>query len=83
MDAKAQIKAFLEMENNGQEMVGFFHSHPNGPLQPSQTDVAEFFYPGTVAVICAPGKENWEIHGYWIEAEAVVEVPLISILTAE
>jgi proteasome lid subunit RPN8/RPN11 len=79
MDAKAQLEAFLAMEQDGQEMVGIFHSHPNGPPDPSPSDIAEFYYPGTVTVICAPGNAGWSLRGFWIDAGTATEVPLITI----
>ncbi len=35
------------------EIVGVYHSHPNGPAAPSDTDRAEAHYPGWVHVIVA------------------------------
>jgi proteasome lid subunit RPN8/RPN11 len=48
-----QFKAMQRIEDSGLELVGIFHSHPNGPARPSQTDLAEFFYPGTLALIAS------------------------------
>jgi proteasome lid subunit RPN8/RPN11 len=52
-----QFKAMERIDAGGLELVGIFHSHPNGPGHPSPTDLAEFFYPGTLALIASrPGK---------------------------
>ena len=32
-------------------IVGVYHSHPRGPAEPSETDVAEALYPGWIHVI--------------------------------
>jgi proteasome lid subunit RPN8/RPN11 len=37
----------------GEEIVGFFHSHPDGPARPSATDLAEAHWLGCSFVITA------------------------------
>ena len=39
-----------EAEREGLDVVGFYHSHPNGPASPSATDLASA-WPGYVYVI--------------------------------
>jgi proteasome lid subunit RPN8/RPN11 len=50
----AQLKAFDQIEAQGWKLLAIFHSHPQGPPDPSPTDIAEFFYPGTAVVIVSP-----------------------------
>jgi proteasome lid subunit RPN8/RPN11 len=83
MTPLSQLKAFLQMEKNGVELLGIFHSHPAGPDIPSQTDIAEFFYPGTPTLILSPTGEpmrntgeNWQIKGFQIENDQAVEIEL-------
>lgn len=55
----AQLKAMDQIEALGWDLLAIFHSHPQGPAGPSPTDVAEFFYPGTMVIIASPlGREN-------------------------
>ena len=51
MDPQQQVRAFIEIEQAGMELIAIYHSHPTGSLQPSQTDLAEFAYPGVAAII--------------------------------
>jgi proteasome lid subunit RPN8/RPN11 len=38
--------AVRKMRENGEEMLGIFHSHPHGPAEPSEIDRDQNFYPG-------------------------------------
>lgn len=40
-------------EDDGFDVVGFYHSHPTGPTRPSETDAARATWPGYSYVICA------------------------------
>lgn len=46
-----QLRIMREIEENGWEILGIYHSHPNGPDHPSATDVALAFYPEAIYVI--------------------------------
>ncbi len=76
LDGSEQLRIFETIENAGLELVGIFHSHPQGPLFPSSIDVREAAYP-VVYVIWAPVQEGWTARGFRIEAEQVTEVQLI------
>ncbi len=43
---KELFKAVKRMRKTGEEMVGIFHSHPQGSATPSQKDSDENLYPG-------------------------------------
>lgn len=45
MDPEEQFWAMMELEDQGLEMLAFYHSHPKGPHRPSPTDVAQAYYP--------------------------------------
>ena len=45
----------------GLEVVGFYHSHPASPPQPSARDVAEFTYPGHLYAIVSLQAEPAEV----------------------
>src|SRR5262245_15889291 len=61
MNAVEQVRAMVELEARGWEVVGIFHSHPHGPPVPSQTDIELAYYPEAVYVICAPdGQGGWQ-----------------------
>ena len=77
MDARAQVEAMVELEAQGWDVVGIFHSHPAGPPVPSTTDVAQAYYPESVYVILVPQPDGaWTGRGFRIEAGRVAEVSL-------
>ena len=54
MDEQVQVKLMSRFGARGMELVGIYHSHPNGPAYPSPTDIAEATYPDTVYLILSP-----------------------------
>ncbi|PYS09996.1 MAG: hypothetical protein DMG15_22175 [Acidobacteria bacterium] len=51
MDPAELIKAFRELRTAGEELVAIYHSHPHGPLRPSDTDIERAYYPETAHLI--------------------------------
>ena len=76
MDPAEQVKAFLEIEQRGWELIGIYHSHPVGPDVPSQTDKAEAFYPESVYLILSGQTGRWQVRGFFIRNDQVGEVPV-------
>lgn len=67
MDPKEQIKAFKEMRTNEIEITAIYHSHPNHPAYPSQTDVRLAYYPEAVYIIISINdNKEIEMHGFRI-----------------
>ncbi|PSP86357.1 hypothetical protein BRC83_00820 [Halobacteriales archaeon QS_1_68_17] len=46
-----QLALMEAIEDAGREVVGFYHSHPAGPFEPSRTDAAQATWPGRSYVI--------------------------------
>lgn len=74
MDAQEQLDALLWLEDNAQEMLAIYHSHPVGPPHPSASDIREFAYPPALTLIWSPGEEGWQLRAFAIEGEQVREV---------
>lgn len=75
MDPKEQLDAFEWIDSHGQELLGIFHSHPNGPGEVSETDIEEAAYP--VVHIVLDGSDGlWRARGFWIEDGKAAEVTL-------
>ncbi len=74
MDAQEQLDALLWLEDNQQEMLAIYHSHPAGPPHPSATDIAEFAYPPALTLIWSPGEAGWQLRAFAIEGDRVREV---------
>lgn len=76
MDPRGQWHALEKFEQLGMELLGIYHSHPNGPAQPSPTDITEALYE-VVQVIWWRQGETWQADGFWIEAGQVSQVKLV------
>ena len=77
MDAGAQWRAFQRIEAVGLELLGIYHSHPNGPEHPSPIDIAEALYP-VVQVLCFRVDGRWRRRGFQIQGGNVIEINLQS-----
>jgi len=69
IDPETQYAIFTRLEACGEEIVGFYHSHPRGPDRPSATDAALATWPGRSYVIVSleggvPRLGSWR----WCEA---------------
>jgi len=77
MDPKEQIRVFKEMRQEGLELKAIYHSHPNHPAYPSQTDVKLAFYPEAVYVIISINdKGSTEVKGFRIVDKTISEEEL-------
>ncbi len=75
MEARAQWRAFQRMEADGFELIGIYHSHPNGPDHLSPSDLAEAMYPVT-QVIWFRKSGKWQARGFIIERNKAIEIAL-------
>lgn len=78
MEPGAQWRAFQRMEAAGLELVGIYHSHPNGPETPSPTDIAETMYP-VAQVIWSRVNGRWRARGFRIQEGKVAEISLVLV----
>src|SRR5215471_19525925 len=61
IDPKELIAAQKSARERGEDIVGFYHSHPDHPAQWSQTDFAEAHWIGCSYVITAVARGKAEI----------------------
>jgi proteasome lid subunit RPN8/RPN11 len=66
MDATQQVAALQQIERNGWDLIGIYHSHPVGPPIPSQTDLAEALYPGVAHLIWS-FDSNWSCRAFSLD----------------
>jgi proteasome lid subunit RPN8/RPN11 len=45
IDSEQQLAIFDRLEDRGEGIVGFYHSHPRGPARPSATDATHAAWP--------------------------------------
>jgi [CysO sulfur-carrier protein]-S-L-cysteine hydrolase len=67
MNPLEQLRAFQWIEDQQLDLLAIYHSHPNGPSYPSETDIAEYYYPATTVLICSQSSGVWIIEAYRIE----------------
>jgi proteasome lid subunit RPN8/RPN11 len=65
IDPEEQLGIMENIEERGEEIVGFYHSHPTGPAQPSGVDERRATWEGHSYVICLPsvpfvGSWRWD-----------------------
>ena len=58
MDPHEQLRAILEMEAAGWELLAIYHSHPRGPQVPSATDVERAYYPEAAWLIVSLAEQS-------------------------
>ena len=76
LDATEQFRVMETIEDAGEDVVGFYHSHPRGPSGPSSTDEALATWTGYSYVIVSlagpePEVRSWQWTGEAFEREAV------------
>jgi len=76
MEPEEQLAAIDDVEESG-DVIGFYHSHPEGPEEPSETDAARANWPDHSYVIVSLGPDepyvgSWLWTGEEFEQEEVV-----------
>ncbi|MEF8774699.1 MAG: desampylase [Halobacteriales archaeon] len=76
VDPAEQYAAMEAIEDAGDDVVGFYHSHPDGPPRPSATDAARATWPGrTYLLVDLAGDEPtvgaWRWTGDRFERQAI------------
>lgn len=75
IDPEVLFETIEEIESGGREVVGFYHSHPDGPPRPSPTDEARATWEGYSYVIVEPGADprvgSWRWTGETFEEEPI------------
>ena len=60
IDPQALVDAHRAARNGGPQVLGYFHSHPAGPAEPSAADRAQAAHDGSVwAIVGAGGVTFW------------------------
>ncbi|WP_224268435.1 desampylase [Haloprofundus salinisoli] len=58
LDPEATLEAVESAEAAGDDVVGFYHSHPESPAHPSETDRREATWEGYVYLIVSPAFDE-------------------------
>ena len=76
MDPMELFNALEKIETLHLDILGIFHSHPNGPPRPSETDINEFLYPGVATIICYFESDIWKMKAFLIKNDWYTEIAL-------
>jgi len=78
MDPGEVLAALNEMERRGWELGAIYHSHPRSAAEPSETDLAYFYYPDALMVIVSLAGPSPELRAYRVgfEGASVQPVPV-------
>lgn len=78
MDPIEQYRVLRQIDDDGLEVVGLYHSHPQSAAFPSATDKKLAFFPDAVYVIVSlMDDERPIVRGYNIVEDRVTEVDLL------
>jgi proteasome lid subunit RPN8/RPN11 len=77
LDGKEQLRAFDQMEEEGLELWGIYHSHTHSEAYPSETDVKLAFYPEARYLLLSLTDRAAPVMGsFWIVDGEVTEEEL-------
>lgn len=75
LDPEEALEIFERLEDHGEEIVGFYHSHPRGPSKPSEIDLEAATWPDRSYVIVSLDPlevGSWRFRDEGFEREMVV-----------
>jgi proteasome lid subunit RPN8/RPN11 len=74
LDPKEQLQVFDELDEQGWDLLGIFHTHTHSDAYPSETDRRQAFYPETeYLVMSLSDRANPVLRSFRIQDEGIVE----------
>lgn len=77
MNPLQQLKVFNLMEEKNWNLLAIYHSHPEGPAFPSDTDIAEAYYPEAAHIIWTFRSGRWTCRAFFIRNGTAGEFSLL------
>lgn len=78
LDGREQLHVFDEMDTNGWELWGIYHSHTHSEAYPSDTDRRLAFYPESrYLILSLQDREHPVLRSFFISEDAVLEEELV------
>ncbi len=80
LDPQEQLRLILHVEDElGLEVVGFYHSHPDGPARLSATDAARATWPGASYLLVHLKPQEGHLSARWdADAGRFVDEPVLT-----
>ncbi len=80
IDQETQYELLETIENNNQEVIGFYHSHPTGPPHPSQTDERRATWPGlSYSIVILTGSHPFLGSWKWNDTDETFTQEIVSL----
>jgi len=79
IDPKDHIDGRRHARDRGLQVVGFYHSHPVSPAEPSAADLAEASYPGHLYVIVSLAAATPNVTVYRFDAGNFQPMPFVTV----
>jgi len=79
VDPKDHIHQRREARNRGLDIVGFYHSHPRSPAEPSETDRAEAGYDNHLYLIVSLASDPPAVSAYALEHGNFRALPFVTV----
>ncbi len=77
IDPEDLYRILMELEDNGLDVWGIFHSHPATPAYPSATDLKQSYYPDAYYLILSfMNPEKPDLRAFKIDGDEVEEVKI-------
>jgi proteasome lid subunit RPN8/RPN11 len=77
LDPKEQLQVFDRMDEDGQELLGIFHTHTHSEAYPSETDTKLAFYPDAYYLVMSlSDREHPVLRAFRILDGAITEEEL-------
>jgi proteasome lid subunit RPN8/RPN11 len=74
LDPKEQLKVFDEIDDEGWDLLGIFHTHTHSEAYPSETDQKQAFYPDALYLLMSlSDREAPVLRGFRISDGTVFE----------
>ena len=77
IDPQHQFELLRRLRGTDRELIGCFHSHPDGPPQPSATDLAQAIEPDFVWLIASGTPASFELHAYLFNGATFAPLHLV------
>lgn len=80
IDPAEQLELMEDLEVDGRDVAGFYHSHPEGPVGPSRTDAARATWPGlSYLIVVLDGTYPYVGSWRWNDEEVLFEQEVVSL----
>jgi proteasome lid subunit RPN8/RPN11 len=74
LDPKEQLKVFTEIDDEGWDLLGIFHTHTHSEAYPSETDLKQAFYPETTYLVMSlSDRSNPNLRGFTMQDGEIAE----------